>query len=460
MQSSGNEVTQRLAPRRILDEEQKIPAADRIADGESNRINFSWILKLRWGAIAGQLATITYVERFMGIDLPLAPLLVILCLEIASNFACVLWLRHTSAVDDRLIGAVMVMDVMLLTALLFFTGGPFNPFSFLYLVHVALGAVVLRSWWTWGLFVLSLACLGALFLDHRWLALGWQSHPAHHAEHMGMHLRGMWFAMAVAGLFIVYFVTRVRRDLARRDTQLARARRLVDRSERLSALATLATGAAHEISTPLSTITVATRELELALARHPVEPDVIEDVRLIRREVERCRDVLQQLATDAGQSAGEPMAPIEIVELIGMLIDGLPGRERVRVTWGAGAREKTLYGPRRALAQALRGVLRNAEQAAPPPSPIDLRISHQAKGWTFEVEDAGTGMDENVLRRAGEPFFTTKEPGRGLGLGLFLTRRVLEGMGGDVEFDSLPGRGTRVRLSVPAPAASVRHEAA
>ena len=145
--------------------------------------------------------------------------------------------------------AAMAIDVVILTGLLFFTGGPFNPFSFLYLVHIALGAVVLRPVWTWSLVALSLVCSGALFYGHVWLKLDY-SDPASHAQHMRMHLEGMWIAFAVAAGFIVYFVTRVRRALARREADLAAERALAARNERLASLATLAAGAAHELATP------------------------------------------------------------------------------------------------------------------------------------------------------------------------------------------------------------------
>src|SRR5262249_9182438 len=156
----------------------------------------------------------------------------------------------------------------------------------LYLVNIALAAVVLRPRWTWTLVAVSLACFGTLFAQPRW---GAGTAPAlGHEAHFRMHLQGMWVAFGVAAIFIVYFVQRVTRALAARDAELAAAQLATARHERLAALATLAAGAAHELATPLSTIAVAAKELERQLATGRGAPgrpahdaqDALDDARL------------------------------------------------------------------------------------------------------------------------------------------------------------------------------------
>lgn len=107
-------------------------------DAETNRINLSWLLKLRWGAIAGQIVTILVVHYVLGIALPLTPLFAIVSAELVSNLGCALWVRRKPVVQEAWLTLLMAADVLLFTALLYETGGPFNPFNFLYLVHIAL----------------------------------------------------------------------------------------------------------------------------------------------------------------------------------------------------------------------------------------------------------------------------------------------------------------------------------
>jgi two-component system sensor histidine kinase RegB len=417
------------------------------SDG-AQRINFSWLIRLRWGAIVGQLLTIAVVERVLHIRLPLVPLLVVVALEAASNGAAMLWLHSRRPVGEAGMALTMALDIFLLTTLLFFTGGPFNPFSFLYLVHIALAAVVLQTAWTWILVALSLGCSAALFYGHVFIRLD-GSDGAAHVEHMQLHLQGMWIAFAVAAGFIVYFVTRVRRALAEREADLTAQRSAALRNERLASLATLAAGAAHELATPLGTIAVAARELERQAERR--QPSSLEDVRLIRAQIERCRSILDHMAADAGESAGEAPIRTTLAQIVDEAVRDLPAQPRIELELGA-LGGLALVAPPRALGQALRVLVKNAQEASAPESSVRVRAERDEGAVRMTVHDVGRGMSPEVLSHAGEPFFTTKAPGRGLGLGLFLARTVVEQLGGDLDVKSVAGQGTTATLSlVPLP---------
>jgi two-component system sensor histidine kinase RegB len=339
----------------------------------------------------------------------------------------------------------MVLDILVFSGLLYFTGGPMNPFSFLYLVPIALAAMILGSAWTWALVLLSLTASAVLFFWHRPLELG-----ESHAEHMRLHLQGMWIAFGVGAAFIVYFLRRIRRALAERDAELQDSRNLVARQERLAALATLATGAAHELSTPLATIAVVARELERAVEdSRSADPRIVEDVRLVRNQVERCRAILERLCADAGEVRGERFAPATVHELVSGSLAGLSGEV------DPGVADVSLHVPVRAIAEALRGVLKNAQDASPAGAAVNLVVRRSEHTVDFAVEDHGPGMSPAVLDRVGEPFFTTKPQGRGMGLGLFLARTIVERVGGSLHFDSTLGRGTTAVVRVPLPE---RHE--
>jgi two-component system sensor histidine kinase RegB len=405
------------------------------------RTNLSWLLRLRWGAITGQLVTILVVRFAMDVALPLPPLLAIVGLEILSN---VVWSFRSAArpVPRATLGGLMALDVVLLSALLFFTGGPHNPFSFLFLVPISLATLILTAAGTWALVALSLACSAVLFLWNRPLDLG----PAH----MAMHLRGMWVAFGVSAAFIVYFLRRIRRALAQRDAELNDSRTRAARQERLASLATLAAGAAHELSTPLSTIAVVAKELERQVAALALPDGVADDVRLVRGEVARCRAILQRLCVDAGEVMGEAFVAVPVGELVGRALAGLEPRPAIRADVGADVRALALSVPPRAIEQALHGVLKNAQDASPDGATVSFDVARVDGRIEFTVRDEGAGMSPEVLARAGEPFFTTKPAGRGMGLGLFLARTVVERLGGALTFDSAPARGTTARIAVPA----------
>jgi len=424
---------------------------------EPGALNFRWLLRLRWGAALGQLALVLSAQASLGLRLPVGPMLAIIGVELLSNAALSAWARtgpRLLASDDgaeNAIAAVMAVDFVLLTGLFALSGGPNNPFSVLYLVEVALAAVMLAPGRTWALMGFALACFGTLFLAPR---LGWQ--PAHglsHEQMMELHIRGMWVAFGVASAFIVVFVQRVTRALAARDRELLEARTQAARRERLASLATLAAGAAHELSTPLSTIAVVAHELERQLA---TLPEAAGDARLIRDEVERCRRTLSRMASDAGAPGGEPSGQEPLQCVVDEALDGLAGVERVRVVALGDLGRRAPLLPLRALGRSAQALVRNALQASPAEAEVVLRVEATAGALRLEVLDQGTGISPEVLPRVGEPFFTTRQPGDGMGLGVFLARSLSEQLGGSFTLTSEPGSGTRAVVQVPlvAPGAS------
>ncbi|HEX7668170.1 MAG TPA: ATP-binding protein [Polyangiaceae bacterium] len=425
-----------------------------------HRINVSWLVRLRWAAIVGQAAVIAYVEWGLRIALPLGSLSGILALEFAANVGFEVWLRRRLPVSEPTVAAALALDVSCFTGLLYLTGGPLNPFSFLYLVHIALAALVLRQRWAWTLVLLSVGASAALFvrhvplpINHHGMSAAEHQHMMHHGEDepLDLHLRGMWVAFAVAAAFIVYFINRVTRALSDRETELARARELAARTEKLASMATLAAGAAHELATPLSTIAVIAKELERGASQ---DSSIAADARMVREQVERCRSILTQMSEGAGEAPGEAARPTSLRDLVEVTLDGLTSPGRVRLEWAEGASEGSVVVPPRAVAQALRNVLSNGIDASPADRDVVFRIAPSGADYSFEVEDSGAGMSSEVLAHATEPFFTTKEPGKGMGLGLFLTRSVVEHLGGGIDIASRAGEGTRVIVTVPRVAAT------
>jgi two-component system sensor histidine kinase RegB len=420
---------------------------------DPNRIKLTWLIKLRWWAILGQMATVVVVLGLEIIHLNVPALGALFALETLANMGLELWIRQTAVVRERVVASVMLLDAAMLTLLLAFTGGYSNPFSILYLVNVALAAMLLRPVWAWTLLGASLALFGSLFALDGLKARGIALSDYDHMELMKLHLRGMWAAFVIAAAFIVHIVGRVTRELAARERELAAERSLSHRKDKVASLATLAAGAAHELSTPLATIAVVTRELERALDGS-APSGAQEDLALIRVQLGRCQDILHQMSAHAGEHVGEPFVPLTLSAWAEQALAGLPDRDRVKVLADGDTESHRIQGPPRALARALRSLLKNAVQASPPGSPVQLWLGADDEEVRAEVLDVGSGMPHAVLNRAGEPFFTTKGPGEGMGLGLFLARTLAEQLGGHLDLDSVPGKGTRARLRFPAAGAS------
>jgi two-component system sensor histidine kinase RegB len=255
-------------------------------------------------------------------------------------------------------------------------------------------------------------------------------------------------AYVVAAGLIVYFVqrtVRMHRELEHRAELL---RQSSARREKLASLATLAAGAAHELATPLSTIALASRELERRLELDGTPASSVGDARLIRQEVERCRNILAQMAADAGTSAAEQIEQMPVELIVERSLAQVSERQRVRVTLDSALRGRFVKAPPRALAQSLQALLKNALEASAA-GEVALQAGALDGYVRIQIVDRGPGMAPETLARAGEPFFSTKQPGQGMGLGLFLSRSVIEQLGGRLELASEIGSGTRATVALP-----------
>jgi two-component system sensor histidine kinase RegB len=414
---------------------------------DKNGLNLSWLIQLRWGSFAGQAATVLGVYGALDIRIPVLPLLLIVAIGVASNLAVAIWFRNNKAdVREWHLASVMSLDIVLLTALLFFTGGPENPFSFLYLVNIALAAVALEARWTWMLVALAFLAMGLL------PSTGYYPLPVSdlsEVERAAIHQRGTWVAFGVTAGFIGYFLWRITRALAQRESELSAANKVTARQEQLASLATVAAGAAHELATPLGTIALVAKELE----RSVVNPDKLEasqeDLRLIRNQVARCRLILDQMGGGLGRSSEQVVEETNLPNLIRDALIGVREKPAVFVEVDDESRARKLDLPARAVSQALRSLITNAQDASPDASRVVVQGTVGPERANILVVDTGRGMSDEILARVSEPFFTTKAPGRGMGLGLYLTRAVVESLGGSLNIESEAGQGTRVSVELP-----------
>jgi two-component system sensor histidine kinase RegB len=260
---------------------------------------------------------------------------------------------------------------------------------------------------------------------------------------------GFVVAFAACSGTVCYFITRVTRELRRRESELRLAEQRRARSERLEALATLAAGAGHELASPLSTIAVIANDLNRHLQGTSVPISVVEDVRLIRGELDHCKEILDRLASSAGQTSGEVMSPIRVGDLVSAVVESLRRSDRVDVELATNVAREILVVPKVGISQAIRGLVRNALDAGGKSGRVRLCIDKPSPRWCrMLIIDQGPGMPADVLARAGEPFFTTKEPGKGMGLGIFLARNVVERLGGRFSMTSKPNQGTLVSVEL------------
>jgi len=406
-----------------------------------------WIVRLRYGMVCGGAAALFAAAWVFRTDVRLLWSALPLSFVFSSN----IWLQRRRRMSLHMaqivLGAIFVLDTLCLTVVLGLTGGSMNPFSLLYLVQITLSSVVLSKAWTWALGVLSAACFGLLFFVSVPFA---EFHIPGNGQGFSPHIVGMWIAFIIAAALISFFTGRVSDELRLREREVLGLQERIAKQERLASLVTLAAGAAHELSTPLGTIAVVARELERFASTLNDGSDLRDDAKLIRSEVERCQLILQRMSTDGAEPMGEAPREIQLAELIDLCLQDLPDGRRSDVLFDLPEEQVGLRLPVNATAQSLAALIANALDSGAGTTTVTLIAERKGDEITFHVIDQGHGMTEDVLRRIAEPFFTTKEPGRGMGLGTFLVRTFAERLGGGLSYQSVPGRGTTATLTLPA----------
>lgn len=393
---------------------------------------------MRWGALGVEAASILVATHGLGVELPVASMWALVAVGALSN----LWLASRKDRAGHL-GAFLVLDVVLLTGLLYLSGGPTNPFSVIYVVYIAMSAVMLAPKWTWTIAGLSIVSFAALFVVHV------PSEHLGHAEHGGgfqTHLYGMFIALVLAVALITYFVSQLSLELRRRERALAEAEERTHRWGKLASIATLAAGAAHELGTPLGTIAVAAKEMERQARKVPGGEGLVEDAELIREELERCRVVLDRMATAGGEHVGETPSSLSVEALFATVRARLSPEQADR--WVTTTDVAAIEAPREALVQMIENIARNGFDACEA-GHVSLEVRGLDRAVELRFVDEGEGMNEQAAKRAAEPFFTTKNASDRMGLGLFLARTFVDSLGGQLTVESATGQGTTIRVVLP-----------
>lgn len=408
----------------------------------------AWLPVTRWVTCIVLWAVLAIVLLFPHLDLPLRAIAPFGLAAAICRTGIALLSRRRRHVPRALFGVSWCAEAALLAILLDITGGPFNPFIVMYVTYVWLAAATLGPQWSLAVAAVSIAGFGWLVIDHVQAELA----EHHRLNDFPTHLFTMWLAGSAIAELVAHYVSRARAVLDQRQQQLDEARERALRSEHLAALTTLAAGAAHELSTPLATIAIAARELErtadrLAAAQPSVDA-LRDDAQLIRTEVDRCQVILDGMsgrAPEGAPSAAEPLDPAAIAQLVRNRLTEAQQR-RLHVEIGPDHATPSVAGA--AMVQAISSLLKNAFDASDASSGVRLRFARHGDMVRIEVHDHGVGISSEIHRRLGEPFYTTKEPGQGMGLGLFLTRTFAERAGGTLRFET--GNGTTAILEIPA----------
>ena len=410
------------------------------SQSSSSRLRLQTLLRLRWIAVSGQLVAILGTHFGLGFALPLAWCLAVIGVSAAFNAGLQLAFpaRHRLSVGFGT--GVLIYDMAQLGSLLWLTGGIENPFCFLLVAPVTVAAATLPMESTVILGVLTLAVAAVVARYH--LPLPWFDGQPFTLP--GLYAAGIWTSILCGLVFISLYARRLAREARQMSEALAATELVLSREQRLHALDGLAAAAAHELGTPLGTITVVVREIERGLA---ADSPLRDDVALLRTQVHRCREILKTLTQRSAE--GDPLhAWLPLSHLIEEAIEPYRVFEKeIRVTAGPApglegkAAEEPISERRPGVVYGLTNLVENAVDFAQ--SHVEVLAGWTADRVTITIADDGPGFPPPILATLGEPYVTTRgapdrsptvdDQGGGLGLGFFIAKTLLERSGAEIE---------------------------
>jgi two-component system sensor histidine kinase RegB len=408
---------------------------------DARRILLRWLIGLRWAVFLLLAGTLPLGALALGFHVRWAIALPLVALPLALNAWMAQGLRLGRAPSANALAVGVGLDLVAIGGILAASGGAANPFSVVFVVHVALAASLLPARTTFALAGLAVCLFGALF------AVPSGGCCANHPEGgpFSAHLYGMWIAFVIAAGMVAYFLTRVRGALADREAEIAELRQQAEATARFASLGTLAAGTAHELATPLGTIAVLGGEIAAGAG------GAEENGAAILAQVTRCRDILTKMQGGGAARDDKRMASAPI---------GASVRAAI-ATWKKAHPEVSVGLLERAGAEATVALTAedveatvctlldnalHATRAAGSAEGIEVEVGAESGAVVVKVDDRGTGVAAHLEGRLGEPFLTTKEPGEGMGLGLYLIRTLLARAGGELHVARRDGAGTRITL--------------
>ncbi|WP_205527217.1 ATP-binding protein [Solimonas sp. K1W22B-7] len=418
--------------------------------------NMMQLIQLRWLAVFGQVLTIALTTSLFGIQLPLQAMFGIVGGLILLNLFNLVRPRRNGEVRNSDLMAGLLLDVAALTALLYFSGGATNPFVFLYLLQVALGAVLLTPRSTWVLVGVTTLCFAGLTRYYLPLPL----HSADPGRLFELHVIGMLVCFVLDVALLVVFMTRINSNLRRRDARLADLRQQAAEEDHIVRMGLLASGAAHELGTPLATLSVILGDWK-RMPQFRDDADLLQEIVDMEGEVRRCKAIVTGILMSAGEARGGALALTTAASFLDELVgEWCNTRPTValdyRIDDSGGSRwMKVPIVSDSALKQIICNVLDNAADASP--AWVGLTAACPDGQLSLSVQDRGPGFAAEMLAQVGKPYQSSK--GRpGGGLGLFLVVNVLRKLGGGVSAENLPEGGARVTLRLPLSALSIGGE--
>jgi two-component system sensor histidine kinase RegB len=405
----------------------------------------------------------------LGIKLPEQQLWLVVMSTGAVNIYTSMRLETEDPVTEMEVFSQISIDVFIIAALLYLTGGASNPITWVFLLPLIITSIMLPQAYAWYMVILTTTMYTMLIAfnvplpsiePHMPDPAGLQSDLQHyimlqHAHSMSdksyfsLHMFGMWFGFVFSAGLVAFFVAELSITLRYQERNLAEARESALRDEKVVALGTLAASAAHDMGTPLGTMAILTHELEQDYPSHRY-PDLYEKMLIIQQQIGRCKQALSVMSASAGEMRAESGGVMLLTSYVDDVINQWRTHEssaKLNLFIDSMVDVNAKIIAERTLTHALINILNNAAEASPHELGIDFHASWDLYHITIKIRDFGSGFSSELVELVGKQPVVSKT--RGLGVGLFLTYSTISRLGGSVKHYNCESGGACVEITLP-----------
>lgn len=397
------------------------------------------LIQLRWLAVVGQVVTIAVVHYGLDIPLPLPEMTAVLIALIVTNLGYLYWFKwRRRNVSNPGLFCALLADVAALAVQLYLSGGASNPFIYLFLLQAILSAVLLSPAYTWVIAAITSLCVIDLAGSSRPLAVQLDGQ---------LYVAGLLTCFVLTTVLLVIFLTRIVGNLRRRDLRLADMRQRASEEEHIVRMGLLATGAAHELGTPLATMSVILGDWQRIpeISRHP---ELMQDLDEMRQQLLRCKSIVSNVLLSAGEARADAPEPTTLLRFMdGLIAQWQQTHHPGRFRYHNGIAQDLAIISDTALQQMICNVLDNAVEASA--DEVELRLRREDDQLVITVLDRGTGFAPEILRNFGKYQQSNKTDRAGRGVGLFLVTNVARSLDGTASARNRDDGGAEVTIRFP-----------
>ena len=387
-----------------------------------NTILLGNLIKIRWIAIIGQLVAIFFVKFIINIEIPFYESLTIILFSVIINFYSFIEERKNKSITNIKAFLFLLFDTLQLGVLLFLTGGIINPFSILILAPVITSASYLPALLTVILSFISIIIIILLNFYFIPLNLG---NTFNFPE---IYNFGLVISLIITVIFIAIYAYIFASSSRKISNALSVSKMQILNQKKITEVGSLSAATAHELGTPLNTIFLIINDL-LRDSKIKEDQDIIKDIYLLKSQAERCKEILQKLSKNPLKLKDNFLERVKISDLIKINFDKFNKNKKLEIIKNNSQIEPEIIF-KDEIMYALGNIIQNAVLYSN--KLVFVNLTYDNNLTSIKISDDGPGYSKDIFDKLGEPYISKNN--NGMGLGIFISKNLIENMGGKIEF--------------------------